>query len=144
MKSLRRIGALVASAGAVAMLALPQVASAESNRTWVSGSGTDAGACSRAAPCRTFAFAFTQTAANGGINCIDPGPYGSLTITRSLVIDCRFALASVLVSGSSGVTINPPDGNVVLRNIDIDGISTPGSTFAGIKVSPLPASTSKT
>jgi hypothetical protein len=134
MKSLRRIGALVASAVAVAMLALPQVASAQSNRTWVSGVGDDANPCSRTAPCKTFAGAFSKTATNGGINCIDPGPYGSVTITKSIVIDCRFALASVLVSGSNGITINAPDGHVVLRNIDIDGIATPGTGFAGIKI----------
>ena len=134
MKPLQRISTLVASAGVLVLLALPQLASAQSNRTWVSGTGSDSNPCTRALPCKTFAFAFTLTATNGGINCIDPGPYGSLTITRSLVIDCRFALASVLVSGSSGVTINAPDSNVVLRNIDIDGIATPGATFAGIKI----------
>jgi hypothetical protein len=32
-------------------------------RTWVSGKGTDSSACTRAAPCKTFAFALIQTAA---------------------------------------------------------------------------------
>jgi hypothetical protein len=134
MKSLQKIGALVASAGVAVLLALPQVASAQSNRTWVSGVGDDVNPCSRTAPCKTFAGAISKTATNGGINCIDPGPFGSVTITKSIVIDCRFALASVLVSGSNGITINAPDGHVVLRNIDIDGIATPGTGFAGIKI----------
>ena len=38
-------------------------AQAGPSRTWVSGMGTDSGACTRAAPCKTFAFALTQTAA---------------------------------------------------------------------------------
>ncbi len=133
MKPLRKFGPLIASACAVVLLALPQLASAQLNRTWVSATGLDGNDCSRATPCRTFAGAFTKTLTNGGINCIDPGPYGTLTITRSIVIDCRFALASVLASSSSGVTINAPNSTVVLRNIDIDGIATPGA-FAGIKI----------
>jgi hypothetical protein len=32
-------------------------------RTWVSGKGTDSSAYTRAAPCKTFAFALIQTAA---------------------------------------------------------------------------------
>ena len=47
-------------------------AQAGPNRTWVSGHGTDSGACALAAPCRTFAFALTQTAAGGEIDVLDP------------------------------------------------------------------------
>jgi hypothetical protein len=47
------------------------------NRTFVSGKGTDSGACSLAAPCRTFAFALTQTAAGGEIDVLDPAGYGA-------------------------------------------------------------------
>ncbi len=78
--------------------------------------------------------AISKTATNGGINCIDPGPYGSVTITKSIVIDCRFALASIRVSGSNGVTISAPNSSVVLRNFDIDGITASGTGFAGIKI----------
>ena len=77
MKSLQKIGALVASAGVAVLLALPQVASAQSNRTWVSGVGDDANPCSRTAPCKTFAGAISKTAAGGEINLIDSGGFGA-------------------------------------------------------------------
>ncbi|MGH6812149.1 MAG: hypothetical protein ACREDM_07315 [Methylocella sp.] len=47
-------------------------AQAGPNRTFVSGKGTDSGACTRAAPCRSFAFALTQTNAGGEIDVLDP------------------------------------------------------------------------
>jgi hypothetical protein len=47
-------------------------AQAGPNRTFVSGKGTDSGTCAYAAPCRTFAFALTQTAAGGEIDVLDP------------------------------------------------------------------------
>jgi hypothetical protein len=56
-------------------------AQAGPNRTWVSGKGTDAGACPVTTPCRTFAFALTQTAAGGEIDVLDPPGYG--TVRRS-------------------------------------------------------------
>ena len=134
MEHIRKFGAFIASACAVVLLALPQLASAQLNRTWVSAqTGNDGNDCSRPTPCKTFNGAFNKTLTNGGINCIDPGPYGPVTITRSIVIDCRFALASVFVNGSNGVTINAPNSTVVLRNIDIDGFAAPGP-FAGIKI----------
>jgi len=56
------------------------------HRTWVSGKGTDSGGCPVTAPCKTFAFALTQTAAGGEIDVLDPGGYGAVTITKSTSI----------------------------------------------------------
>ena len=55
-------------------------------RTWVSGKGTDAGACTVTAPCRTFAFALTQTNAGGEIDVLDPAGYGAVTIAKAISI----------------------------------------------------------
>jgi hypothetical protein len=131
MKSLRRIGAFVATAGVVVLMALPQLASAQATRTWVSGVGDDVNPCSRTAPCKTFAGAISKTAAGGIINCIDPGGFGAVTITKSLMIDCRGVEASVLVSGSNGILISGADIHVVLRNIDLEGL---GTGLSGVKV----------
>ena len=89
---------------AVCLIALP--AHAQASRTWVSGVGNDANPCSRTAPCKTFAGAISKTAVNGEINCLDPGGFGSVTITKSITIDCHEVFASVLHTGTFGITIN--------------------------------------
>src|SRR6202171_2112721 len=77
-------------------------AHAQATRTWVSGVGDDANPCSRTAPCKTFAGAISKTAASGEINCIDPGGFGALTITKAIAIICDNVEAGVLVSGTNG------------------------------------------
>jgi hypothetical protein len=68
-----KIASLPTIAGALLALGLPAApAQAGPNRTWVSGMRTGSGACTRAAPCKTFAFALTQTAAGGEIDMLDP------------------------------------------------------------------------
>src|ERR687883_908174 len=84
-------------------LALPGSAFGQATRTWVSGVGDDANPCSRTAPCKTFAGAISKTAAKGEINCLDPGGFGGVTITKSLAIDCHEVFASILASGFTGV-----------------------------------------
>jgi hypothetical protein len=51
--------------------------------------------CSRTAPCKTFAGAISKTAAGGEINCLDPGGYGTVTITKSITIDCEDTQGSI-------------------------------------------------
>src|SRR5215212_5253595 len=83
-----RLGVLVVIAAAGMMLADGQTASGQASRTWVSGVGDDANPCSRTAPCKTFGGTISKTAAGGIINCLDPGGFGLVTITKSLTIDC--------------------------------------------------------
>src|SRR5438093_11829922 len=79
---------------------------AQATRTWVSGVGDDVNPCSRTAPCKTFAGAISKTASPGIINCLDPGGFGAVTITKSIQIDCTGTLGSVLHSGVQGVIVN--------------------------------------
>src|ERR1700754_555045 len=112
-------------------LLLPALASApahaQATRTWVSGVGDDANPCSRTAPCKTFAGAISKTAAGGEINCLDPGGFGTVTITKSMTIDCAGTLGSILASGTNGVNVNdantgtPGTIKVILRNLTING-----------------------
>src|SRR6188508_398460 len=76
-------------------------ANAQATRTWVSGVGDDVNPCSRTAPCKTFAGAISKTATNGEINCLDPGGYGAVTITKSITIDCTGTFGSILNSGTN-------------------------------------------
>lgn len=99
-------------------------ANAQASRTWVSGVGDDVNPCSRTAPCKTFAGAITKTAAGGEIDALDPGGFGTLTITKSITIDGAGTLASVLASGGiNGFNINAGANDVVvIRNISIQGL----------------------
>lgn len=93
-------------AGALMALSLSlSPASAQASRTWVSGVGDDVNPCSRTAPCKTFAGAISKTATNGEIDCLDPGGFGTVTITKSITIDCTGTFGSVLNAGTNGITI---------------------------------------
>jgi len=98
-------------------------AQAQATRTWVSGVGDDANPCSRTAPCKTFAGAISKTATNGKINCLDPGGFGAVTITKSIEIDCLQFPGGILNSLTTGVIVNvtTAGGNVILRGIEIHG-----------------------
>lgn len=100
-------------------------AQAQATRTWVSGVGDDANPCSRTAPCKTYAGAISKTAAGGEISTLDPGGFGAVTITKSITISGDGTLASVLGSGTNGVTINAGlTDRVILRNLSINGANT--------------------
>lgn len=116
---------------ALPILAIPVLwmaapaAYAQATRTWVSGVGDDANPCSRTAPCKTFAGAISKTAPSGEIEVIDPGGFGSVTITKSITIDGSPVLAGVLAPVSAGIVINAgPSDTVVLRNLSINGVGT--------------------
>ena len=110
---------------AAACLFISTPAFSQATRTWVSGVGDDANPCSRTAPCKTFAGAISKTAAGGEINCIDPGGYGGVTITKSIAIICDDVEAGVLVSATNGITINAAaTDSVYLSGLDIHGTGT--------------------
>ena len=106
-------------------------AHAQATRTWVSGVGDDANPCSRTAPCKTFAGAISKTAVNGIINCIDPGGFGAITITKSITLDCTGTFGGILGFGTNGVIINAAGINVTLRNLSIEGA---GAGLVGVNI----------
>ena len=112
-------------------LAVASMAQAQATRTWVSGVGDDVNPCSRTAPCKTFAGAISKTANGGEIDCLDPGGFGAVTITKSITIDGTHGsgFGSILHSGTVGVIINdtsasPPTGTVTLKNLSINAAGT--------------------
>lgn len=123
---MRNVALSLSILGAACAYLLPVApAQAQATRTWVSGVGDDVNPCSRTAPCKTFAGAISKTAANGEINCLDPGGFGAVTITKSITIDCGGTFGSILASGTNGIVISNADTtttvNVVLRNLSING-----------------------
>lgn len=101
-------------------------ADAQATRTWVSGVGDDANPCSRTAPCKTYAGAISKTAAGGEINCLDPGGFGAVTITKSINIVCDYTEGGVLAASVNGFIINMAvAGNIVtLKGQDVECFAT--------------------
>lgn len=99
--------------------------------TWVSGVGDDANPCSRTAPCKTFAGAISKTAAGGEIDALDPGGFGTVTVTKSITLNGQGTLGGILNSGTNGVTVNAGVNDVVvLRKLSINGA---GTGLSGIR-----------
>jgi hypothetical protein len=120
-----KITSLLAIAGALLACGLSAApAHALNGRTWVSGHGTDSGACTLALPCKTFAFALTQTAAPGEIDVLDPGAFGKVTITSSIsIVNDGVGVAAIGIGSGDAITINAgPSDSVHLRGLTIEGI----------------------
>ncbi len=117
---------LLAVVSVFSLSVVARTASAQATRTWVSGVGDDVNPCSRTAPCKTWAGAISKTAAGGEIDALDPGGFGAVTITKSITIDGRGALASILASnGTTGINVNAGANDVVIiRGISINGAGT--------------------
>lgn len=114
------------------LVAVPTAVMAQATRTWVSGVGDDVNPCSRTAPCKTFAGAISKTAAGGEISVLDPGGFGTVTITKSISIVADGQEGSILGASTNGVIINAGVSDTVsLRGIIIEGA---GTGLNGIRV----------
>jgi hypothetical protein len=125
----RYLWTIFAVVSAAMLYATP--AQAQATRTWVSGVGDDANPCARTSPCKTFAGAISKTAEGGEIDVLDPGGFGSLTITKAITVDggTGSGWASVLASSANGFIVNVTGGThvndavVIVRNVSFNGIS---------------------
>lgn len=99
-------------------------AHAQATRTWVSGTGSDSNPCSRTAPCKTFGWALSQTAAGGEISVMDAGAYGAVNINKAITINGEGSLASIVSGAGPGITVSAAaTDRVIIRNISINGAS---------------------
>jgi len=78
------------------------------------------------APCRTFAFALTQTAAGGEIDVLDPAGYGMVTITKAIsIVNDGVGAATIGTSSGNAITINAGAlDSVLVRGLTTDGLGT--------------------
>jgi hypothetical protein len=132
MKKIALPCSIAAAAVFLAIASAP--ANAQATRTWVSGVGDDVNPCSRTAPCKTFAGAISKTATGGEISVLDPGGFGTLTITKAITVNGDGTLSGVLSASTQGflinITTNLTTDKVVIRNISINGA---GSGTDGIR-----------
>jgi len=127
--TMRKLAFLMAFFGALLVaLVLTTRAQAQASRTSVSGVGDDANPCTRVAPCKTFAGAISKTAPGGEIDCLDPGGFGAVTITKSITIDCGAGqVGSILAAGTNGINVSAAATDVVRIRICRSRASPPGS-----------------
>lgn len=118
--------AAVAAALSVASMSAATNALAVPNRTAVSVAGTDSGNCAPAAPCRSIAYALTQTTPGGQMLVLNSGGYGPFTITQSVSIIAPAGVVAAVSAGSGdGITINAGVADSVsLEGFAIDGLGT--------------------
>lgn len=135
MSALGRRGLLAALFTATALFALPAGAQAIPH-TYVSGVGDDAYNCTLATPCKTFAGAISRTDEGGIITPVDAGPYGNVTVTKSVTIDGDGRFASIVATNANGIVVNAPGKTVTLRDIAIDHVQpcTATTSYNGVKL----------
>lgn len=99
-------------------------------RTFVASTGADTGVCSRAAPCRSFAYAVTQTSPAGELDVLDSAGYGPVTITQAIsIVAPAGVVASIAVPANvDGITTNAGTNDLVeIRGLTLEGGGTGGA-----------------
>src|SRR2546421_3208756 len=128
-----RLGFINFLAAVVLFLCCGSSAQGQADRVFVSGVGDDGSACSRTAPCRTFAGALSRVATRGEIDVLDSGGFGVVTIGKSVTIDATGVYAGAHSQVGNVINIAAGAGDVVvLRNLSINGL---GKADNGIKFS---------
>jgi hypothetical protein len=114
---------------AILLTVLVSSASAQSQRTFVSGGGNDSNACSRTAPCRTFGQAISQTNAGGEVIVLDSAGYGAFTISSAVSITAPPGVyAGISVFSGDGIDINAGGSDIViLRGLTVNNQGSSGS-----------------
>ncbi|HEY8262041.1 MAG TPA: right-handed parallel beta-helix repeat-containing protein [Methylosinus sp.] len=131
---MRRHACLSALAGFASLAAIAAASPALAGSvSFVSSKGVDNGNCGLAAsPCRTFAYALTQTNASGEIKVLDPGFYNTVAINKSVTITGVPGTSIAMTAPNTAITIDAgANGIVNLRGIEING---QGVGLAGISV----------
>lgn len=117
---------------AIAIFILTVTSSAQAVvRTWVSGVGDDAFPCSRTAPCKTYAGAISKTDKDGEISTLDPGGFGTVTITKSITINGGNGgqgYGSIMASSTTGIIINITSATDVRKAVRLDWLNINGAS----------------
>jgi len=116
--------ALLLTAAALFAPGASSGAQAAAARTFVSGLGVDSGGCTRTAPCRSFAYAYSQTVAGGEITVLDSAGYGPLAIIGAITITNPGGVEAGITttSGTTAITIAAQSGDAVtLRGLTLEG-----------------------
>jgi hypothetical protein len=107
-------------------------AQAQLVQTFVSGLGSDGNPCTITQPCQHFQAAVNATAAGGEVDALDPGDYGSFTISHAITIEGQgWSYVAPPASGPGNPTaiiINAGTGDTIkIRGVLLDGFDIPAS-----------------
>src|SRR6266851_3131828 len=119
---------VMAAALALAVTLPAAPANAQAIRTFVSVAGSDSNPCSLASPCRHFSAAVAATAAGGEVDALDPGAYGSFTISQAITIEGQGWSYVAPPANGAAITVNAVSGNVNIRGVSINGVGAAGNT----------------
>lgn len=124
----------------IALLAVSfsHIAAAQSVTTYLAaGTGSDAGQCTLASPCRNLTYALTQTQAGGVITIIDSGEFAPASILKAITIQAAPGVKAVIntASGNALTVAAATTDFVLLRGLTLEGQGTANfgiqSTAAG-------------
>jgi hypothetical protein len=118
----------IAAALALAVT-LPAVPAQAAARTFVSAAGNDSNPCTITLPCRNLQAAYNAVAADGQVEALDPGNYGSLTITGPVSIQGH-GWASMSATIGAAITITSPGltDKITISGVVLDGLGITGTT----------------
>jgi hypothetical protein len=120
---MKSYGLVLLSAAAMFTGAPAQAQNGTLTRTYVSSTGIDTNPCTIAAPCASFARAYTQVQTGGIVAALDPGKYGPLTVSGPVTVDGNGWAAITAPATGTGVTINAQQSDkVTLKGLNIDGV----------------------
>jgi hypothetical protein len=103
-------------------------AQAQVIRTFVSVAGSDANPCTITQPCRHFQAAVNATALGGEVDALDPGAYGSFTISQAISIEGQGWSYVAPPANGAAITINAVSGNVFIHGVSLNGVGATGGT----------------
>ena len=117
----------IAAALALAVT-LPAAPAQAAGRTFVSAAGNDSNPCTITLPCRNLQAAYNAVAANGQVEVLDPGNYGSLTITGPVNIQGH-GWAGMSTNTGAAITINSPNATdkIFISGVVLDGLGISGT-----------------
>ena len=118
----------------VVMLPFTAAAEAQDAIRFIASNGNDANPCTRARPCRTLQAGIDAAPANGEVQILDSGFYGTnVVIGKSVTVSAVGVSASVGAGpATNAVTISGPGLRVVLRGLRLRGRN---DTLDGIRIS---------
>jgi hypothetical protein len=92
------------------------------SRTYVSVGGSDANACTRAAPCRYFQAGVNAVASGGEVVALDSGTYGAVKIGKSVTLVAAPGVYADITTAQTAVEITSDSAVVRLRGLTLKGI----------------------
>jgi hypothetical protein len=126
---MKKVLCLVATLAAAALSCMVSVSPSYATPTtaYVAGGGSDANACTVAAPCRSIGHALSAAGAGSTINCLDVGPYTEAVASGfSYTVDCKGVVYTGAGTCAFSVASANPNPVITFRNITFEGATTTG------------------